>query len=89
MSANEREMPAARAILIDEEKCIGCNRCVEACQVDLIVPSREKGGAPVVQYPDECWYCGSCVVECPVAGAIRLRHPLMNRPRWIPKERLG
>ena len=79
------EMPTASPIIIDREKCTGCNRCIEICQVDLFIPNNEKGGPPVVLYPGECWYCGSCVHECPVEGAITLRHPLMNRARWVRK----
>ncbi|MBQ1390388.1 MAG: 4Fe-4S binding protein, partial [Firmicutes bacterium] len=47
----------------------------------------EKGCHPVVSFPDECWYCGCCVMECPT-GAISLHHPLMNQTRWVPKASL-
>ncbi len=82
------EMPSANPILYDQSKCIACNRCVEACQVDVLVPSAEKGMHPIVVFSDECWYCGCCVMECPVEGAIRLRHPLMNRAHWERKDTL-
>ncbi len=82
------EMPAANPIIIDINKCTGCNRCVNICQVDLFLPNQTKGAAPVIMYPGECWYCGCCVVECPVEGAIKLRHPLMNRVFWTAKENL-
>ena len=82
------EMPSANPIFIDSEKCTGCNRCVNICQVDLFIPNQMKGGAPLVLYPGECWYCGCCIVECPVEGAIKLRHPLMNQVRWIEKDKL-
>jgi NAD-dependent dihydropyrimidine dehydrogenase PreA subunit len=85
---NIHEMPAANPIIIDNTKCTGCNRCVNICQVDLLLPNITKGAPPVVMYPGECWYCGCCVVECPVEGAIKLRHPLMNRVFWIAKEEL-
>lgn len=84
------EMPASRPIIINEDKCIGCKKCMEICQVDIFVPNPDKTKkAPVVLYPGECWYCGNCVVVCPVEGAIELRHPLMNRAHWIEKEKLG
>ena len=67
----------------DESKCIGCNRCADICQVDLLIPSTVKGQHPIVMYPGECYYCGACVMECPV-DALHLRHPLMNRARFIP-----
>ena len=65
-------------ILYDETKCVGCNACVNICQVDILIPSPEKGKHPIVLYPGECYYCGACVMACPHDGAIRLEHPLMN-----------
>lgn len=82
------EMPASKPIIFDEEKCIGCNRCVEICQVDLFIPNPVKGRVPLVLYPGECWYCGCCVVVCPAEGAITMRHPLMNQVHWIEKSEL-
>lgn len=82
-----RQLPPAEPITFDENKCIGCNRCLEACQIDVMLPSLEKGRHPYVAYPEECWYCGCCVMECPT-DAIRLTHPLMNQSRWVEKERL-
>jgi NAD-dependent dihydropyrimidine dehydrogenase PreA subunit len=67
----------------DETLCIGCNRCVEVCQVDILIPNPEKGKPPVPIYPGECYYCGCCVMECPKKGAIKLRHPLMNQAKFI------
>ena len=69
-------------IRFDETKCIGCHRCAEACQVDVMI-GFEKGKPPVVMYPGECWCCGACVMECPVEGAIRFRHPLMNQTKFV------
>jgi len=40
------------------------------------MPNPRKGRPPVVLYPDECWYCGTCVQECPRPGAVALAHPL-------------
>jgi len=67
----------------DDALCIGCNRCASVCQVDIMVPSPEQGKHPVVLYPGECYYCGSCVMACPGKGAIHLRHPLMNQTRFV------
>ncbi len=68
----------------DPERCIGCGRCAQACQCDILLPSGVKGEHPVVMYPGECYYCGACVMVCPVPGAISLHHPLMNRARFVP-----
>lgn len=75
---------SARPLIYDEEKCIGCNRCAEVCQVDILIPNPEKGKPPVVLYPGECYYCGCCVMVCPSPGAIRLQHPIMNRAKFVP-----
>ena len=72
----------------DQEKCIGCNRCVEACQIDVLLPAGYQGKTPVVEWPGECWYCGACVMECPVPGAIKLRHPLMNQAAFVERSAL-
>ena len=36
-------------ILYDETKCVGCNACVNICQVDILIPSPEKGKHPIVK----------------------------------------
>ncbi len=41
---------------------------------------------PLVLYSDECWFCGTCVEECPVPGAIRMEHPLNQKVGWKRKE---
>ena len=49
--------------LIDEDRCIGCARCLPACPVDAIV------GAPRLMHTvieDQCTGCGLCLPPCPV-----------------------
>jgi NAD-dependent dihydropyrimidine dehydrogenase PreA subunit len=64
------------AIAFDDGLCSGCNRCVEICRSDVLMPNPELGKPPLVLYPDECWYCGTCVQECHRPGAIEMLHPL-------------
>ena len=60
--------------IIDKNKCTNCGICVDICSQDVFYGSRE-GDIPVISYPEECWHCSACVIDCP-AEAIRLRIPL-------------
>jgi NAD-dependent dihydropyrimidine dehydrogenase PreA subunit len=80
---------SAEPLLFNPDICIGCNYCVEVCQVDVLIPNPEKGKPPVTLYPGECYYCGCCVMECPKKGAVKLRHPLMNRAKFVAAQSEG
>ena len=71
-------------VIFNEEVCTGCNNCVETCVMDLFIPNPEKGKPPIIVYPDECYYDGLCVTNCPLwqKGAIKLNHTLNQRARW-------
>ncbi len=73
-------------VVIDETKCTGCNKCVNICTTDVLVANPEKGKPPIIVYPEECWYAGCCVAECPAPGALTMRHPLMMRVHYKNKE---
>ena len=61
--------------IIDKDKCSGCGTCVDICSTDVFFGS-EEGATPIVSYPEECWHCNACVLDCPVEGAVILRIPL-------------
>ena len=61
--------------VVDPNRCKRCGLCVDVCSEDVFFGSA-KGEIPVVTYPEECWHCNACVLDCPVEGAIRLRIPL-------------
>jgi len=82
----QREVGECEPLTFDAEICNGCNRCVEVCQVDIMIPNPEKGKPPIVLYPSECWYSGDCVTACPREGAIRLNNLLRNRVHWKQKK---
>jgi adenylylsulfate reductase, subunit B len=68
--------------LIDPGACNGCGLCAESCPTDVF--TRDKAGEiPEVRYPEECWHCNSCVLDCP-QSAVRLRIPLPAMVLHIP-----
>jgi NAD-dependent dihydropyrimidine dehydrogenase PreA subunit len=69
-------------IKINASLCIGCNRCVEVCRADVLLPNVEKNSPPMVTYTEECWFCGCCVLECPIKGAIKMEWPINMRIGW-------
>jgi NAD-dependent dihydropyrimidine dehydrogenase PreA subunit len=48
-------------IEVDQEKCIGCEECIEICPVDVYEMQNEKS-VPV--NAEECIGCESCVEVC-------------------------
>lgn len=64
------------AIQIDSDLCTNCNTCVEVCLMDILERGEDKPG---VAYPEECWYCGACMMDCPT-DAIKLVLPYSMRP---------
>ena len=73
-------------VRVDPDKCVGCNTCVETCQIDVFIPNPERGNPPIILHPEECWYCGCCAMDCPVPGAIDFNYPLALKPYWRNKE---
>ena len=57
---------------INYDICSFCGECVDICPLDVLVMTEE---GPLVNYPKECWHCGSCRINCP-NEAIRMVLPL-------------
>ena len=53
----------AKVAVIDEEKCVGCYKCIEVCPVDAII-----GAHGYLHTVDEkyCTGCKLCIEPCPV-----------------------
>jgi Na+-translocating ferredoxin:NAD+ oxidoreductase subunit B len=78
--------------VIDEERCIGCMKCLPPCPVDAIIGSRRLMHTVIAQL---CTGCELCVAPCPVdcismvarscAGleALAAPTPELNRARYF------
>jgi Na+-translocating ferredoxin:NAD+ oxidoreductase subunit B len=54
---------APRVAWIDEERCIGCARCLPACPVDAIVGAQRHLHTVIAA---QCTGCELCLAPCPV-----------------------
>ncbi len=60
--------------IIDKETCNACGVCADICPTDVFkVVEKEK--SPEIRYPEECWHCNACVLDCD-QEAVKLRIPL-------------
>lgn len=71
-----------QTVRIDEDACIGCTKCIQACPVDAIM-GRSKHMHTVIQ--SECSGCELCIAPCPV-DCIEIvpeapRHPMATAVR--------
>ena len=51
---------------VDEEKCIKCGKCAEACHYNAIALIKNK----VLFFKELCHVCGACKIVCPVDAVI-------------------
>mgnify|MGYP001821987032 FL=1 len=49
--------------VIDEQTCIGCTLCIQACPVDAILGAAKQMHTVIA---DECTGCKLCLPPCPV-----------------------
>jgi len=76
--------------IVDQEKCIGCQECIEHCQFDaieMVKPATagdskksKKMKARVIE--ENCFGCGACVVNCDEAHALSMK--CVRPPDHIP-----
>jgi electron transport complex protein RnfB len=59
---NGEEKPKT-VVLIDEQRCIGCTLCIQACPVDAIVGAAKLMHTVIAA---ECTGCDLCLPPCPV-----------------------
>lgn len=63
---------------IDEAKCIGCTKCIQACPVDAIVGATR---AMHTVLSDVCTGCDLCVAPCPT-DCIEMRPVATTTANW-------
>jgi len=64
---------------IDEQVCIGCTLCIQACPVDAILGAAKQMHTIII---DECTGCEDCIEPCPVDCIQML--PFENQ-EWSPE----
>jgi len=57
------EQTIKKVAIIDEQTCIGCTKCIQACPVDAILGAAKQMHTVI---EDECTGCELCVEPCPV-----------------------
>lgn len=73
-------MPAKGTVLIDTERCKGCDLCVRACPKDVLALDQDvlnaKGYHPAVLVDEDgCTGCGVCAIMCPDVCITVYREP--------------
>ncbi len=54
---------AGQYVVVDEPRCIGCTKCIQACPVDAIVGAAKQMHTVLI---DQCTGCELCLPPCPV-----------------------
>lgn len=70
--ADTLEEPEDNIAIIDENTCIGCLHCIEACPVDAIIGSKKLMHVII---PDYCTGCELCLEPCPVKCISMIPRP--------------
>ncbi|WDP91002.1 MAG: (2Fe-2S)-binding protein [Desulfobacter sp.] len=95
----KKEVPdvANPMIVRDFSRCIGCGRCVKACnevQVNLAIDMDRSNGRDVVATKEgnglvesNCVFCGECIQACPVGALVEKKAQNQWRPWEIEKIR--
>ena len=66
-------------IIVDQDKCTGCNICSKICPIGVVDPADENHLPEVKEAKaSSCMNCGHCEVFCP-SGALTLNFALHEK----------
>jgi electron transport complex protein RnfB len=63
LNASHGEHKEKRVAVIDENRCIGCTLCIQACPVDAILGAAKQMHTVIAA---QCTGCDLCIPPCPV-----------------------
>lgn len=74
----EESLPTV--VYVDEQNCIGCTLCIQACPLDAIVGAAKQMHTVIT---DECTGCNLCIPPCPV-DCIHIKEikPTIDTWQW-------
>lgn len=86
MAVDNDKANAKTYVVIDEEHCIGCTKCIQACPVDAIVGAAKHMHTVVKEI---CTGCDLCIPPCPVDCIIVQSHvTTIENWKWPAPQRL-
>lgn len=75
---NQQQKPEPMVARIDEQNCIGCTKCIQACPIDAIVGSTRSMHTVLSTV---CTGCNLCVAPCPT-NCIELHPVAKTTANW-------
>ena len=72
-----------RVAVVDEDVCIGCTKCIQACPVDAIVGASKRMHTVIASW---CTGCELCIPPCPVDCIAMADSPALP-PAELSRER--
>lgn len=79
LNAEHGSEDVRRVAVIDEDLCIGCTLCIQACPVDAIVGASKQMHTVI---ESECTGCDLCLPPCPV-DCIDMVVPTETIDDWV------
>ena len=78
--AHGSEKEVSTVVVIREDACIGCTKCIQACPVDAIIGAAQQMHTVISH---ECTGCNLCIAPCPVDCIDIVPAPHINKINTI------